>query len=301
MISEGIQRRPAQRNGGLGSAAERLHSDDMTPRSLVVDDTTIAAAAERLWTAAKTGVPCAPVRDLIGSDDIAAAYAVQQEVTRVRIAGGAARVGRKVGLTSPAVQAQLGVGQPDLGALLTDMEYAAGDTIPIGAVLQPRAEAEIAFVLAHDLISGPLDLDQIRESVDYAVAAIEICGSRISDWDIAFGDTVADNASAGAFVLGPRRMKLREFEPAEVEMTMTIDGDRVSNGNGAACLGDPLNAVVWLARMARELGEPLLAGEVILSGALGPMRPVHAGHEIKAHITGLGAVTVGIGTEVSHD
>lgn len=271
----------------------------MFPSPAAVDDMTMAAA-ERLCRAEKLAVPCPPVRDLIGSDDIAAAYAVQRKVNRVRVAGGAARVGRKVGLTSPAVQQQLGVGQPDLGVLFNDMQYVDGGTIPLGAVLQPRAEAEIAFVLGRDLVDGPLDLGQIRRSVDYAVAAIEICGSRIQDWDITFGDTVADNASAGAFVLGPQRRELREFEPAAVQMTMTVDSDLVSQGDGAACLGDPLNAVVWLARTTLELGEPLLAGEVILSGALGAMRPVQAGQEVKANITGLGEVTVLMGRETSN-
>lgn len=271
----------------------------MTQRAPVVDTTTAATA--RLRTAAEVGVPCPPVRDLIGSDNIVAAYAVQRELTELRIAAGAKRIGRKVGLTSPAVQAQLGVDQPDLGALFDDMEYAGGDTVPAGAVLQPRAEAEVAFVLGEDLVDGPLDIDQVRGAIDYATAAIEICGSRIQEWDITFGDTVADNASAGAFVLGPRRVALSGLEPAGVEMTMTVDGREVSRGTGAACMGDPLNAVVWLARTARDLGDPLLAGEIVLSGALGPMVPVYAGEEITAHVAGLGAVTVSMGQEASDD
>ena len=118
-----------------------------------------------------------------------------------------------------------------------------------------------------------------------------MCGSRIRDWDISFGDTVADNASGGAFVLGADRRGLDEVVPVEVEMTMSIDGQEASTGNGAACLGDPVEAVVWLARTARELGNPLRDGQVILSGALGPMRPVVAGQRVTATLSGLGSVS----------
>ncbi|WP_309141737.1 2-keto-4-pentenoate hydratase [Streptomyces griseicoloratus] len=255
----------------------------------------IAAAAERIAEAVASGVPCAPVRDLIGRDDLAAAYAVQGTLTERRLASGASVVGRKIGLTSGAVQRQLGVDQPDFGVLFDDMAYADGDTIPFGQVLQPRAEAEIAFVLGADLSDGPLSREQIRDAIAYAVAALEICGSRIAGWDIGFGDTVADNASAGAYVLGTERLKLDAFDPVAVAMSMAVNGEEVSTGSGAACLGDPVEAVVWLARTARELGEPLRAGQVVLSGALGPMRPVAAGDTVTATLSGLGAVTVRFG------
>ena len=198
-----------------------------------------------------------------------------------RLAAGATVVGRKIGLTSPAVQQQLGVDQPDFGILFDDMAYPDGATLPVDAVLQPRVEAEVAFVLKADLADGPLDAAQVRAAVDYAVAALEVCGSRIAGWDISFGDTVADNASAGAYVLGTERKTLEEFVPRDVEMSMAIDGDEVSTGNGAACLGDPINALVWLARQARDLGEPLRAGQVVLSGALGPMRPIEPGAQVE--------------------
>ncbi|MGW0931611.1 2-keto-4-pentenoate hydratase [Streptomyces sp. NPDC002644] len=252
----------------------------------------IAAAAARLREAAATGVPAAPVRDLIGRDDVEAAYAVQSALAAERVAAGATVVGRKIGLTSTAVQRQLGVDQPDFGVLFDDMEYADGAVVPAAAILQPRVEAEIAFVLRADLAEGPLDDAQVREAVDHAVAALEICGSRVAGWDISFGDTVADNASAGGYVLGTRRVPLDDFDPVTAEMAMTIDGETVSTGDGAACLGDPVNALVWLARQARDLGSPLRAGQVVLSGALGPMRPVTAGNAVRATVTGLGPVSV---------
>ncbi|MGY1815694.1 2-keto-4-pentenoate hydratase [Blastococcus sp. SYSU D00820] len=249
------------------------------------------AAAERLLTAARTGVPCAPVRELIGSGDLAAAYAVQSRITAARLAAGATVVGRKIGLTSEAVQRQIGVDQPDFGVLFDDMAYADGAAVPHGAVLQPKAEAEVAFVLGADLAEGELDLARVRAAIDHAVAAIEVCGSRVAGWDITFADTVADNASSGVYVLGSQRRTLAGFEPAEVTMSMTVDGTEVSTGTGAACLGDPLNAVLWLARTAREFGEPLRAGQVVLSGALGPMAAIPPGARVTVTISGLGSVS----------
>lgn len=250
----------------------------------------VEQAARRLLDAAGSGVPCAPVRDLVGSTDVDLAYAVQARVNADRAAGGARVVGRKVGLTSPAVQAQLGVDRPDFGVLFDDMVYADGDEIPSDRLLQPKAEAEVAFVLSADLADGPLDAGQVRGAVEYAVAALEIVDSRIAGWDITFGDTVADNGSSALYVLGADRKTLEEVEPRDVEMEMTLDGEVVSTGLGTACLGDPLEALAWLARAARDVGDPLRAGQVVLSGALGPMHPVHPGARVEARISGLGSV-----------
>jgi 2-keto-4-pentenoate hydratase len=268
---------------------------DMTSATTTAVPEAVDEAADRLLSADASGSPCPPVRDLIGRDDLLAAYAVQQRVTDERLASGARVVGRKIGLTSPAVQAQLGVDQPDFGILFADMAHPDGAEVPADAVLQPRVEAEVAFVLKADLADGDVNADRVRAAVDYAVAALEVCGSRIAGWDISFGDTVADNASAGAYVLGTERKTLGEFVPKDVEMRMTVNGEEVSIGNGAACLGDPINALVWLARQALELGEPLRAGQVVLSGALGPMKPIAPGAQVAAHITGLGSVSMTLG------
>jgi 2-keto-4-pentenoate hydratase len=254
-------------------------------------DDAVAAAAERLWAAARDGVPCRPVRDLIGDSDVALAYAVQQRLAQARLADGARVIGRKIGLTSAAVQQQLGVERPDFGVLFDDMDVSAQEVVPSDRLLQAKVEAEVAFVLGADLADGPLDAEQVRGAVASAVAALEIVDSRIDGWDITFGDTVADNASSGLFVLGGRRVGLAEFEPVEATMRMYLDDELVSQGTGAACLGDPLVALAWLARTARELGEPLRAGQVVLSGALGPMVPVSAGARVRAEISGLGSVT----------
>jgi 2-oxo-3-hexenedioate decarboxylase/2-keto-4-pentenoate hydratase len=257
----------------------------------------LAAAADRLRAAQADGVPCPPVRDLIGRDDVRAAYAVQQLVTRARLAAGGSVVGRKIGLTAEAVRAQLGVDQPDFGTLFADMRFADGAVVPAGSILQPRVEAEVAFVLGADLAAGDLSPDQVRDAVDHAVAAVEICGSRVENWDISFADTVADNASGAAFVLGADRLRLDRFEPRDVLMSLLVDGEEVSAGTGAACLGDPLAAVRWLALRAREFGEPLRAGQVVLSGALGPMRAVEPGSTVQATVAPLGTVRFTLGEE----
>jgi 2-keto-4-pentenoate hydratase len=262
-----------------------------TPPDTHLATADVSAAVARLQQAADRGVPCAPVRDLIGSNDIEAAYAVQQRLVAARVADGARVVGRKIGLTSPAVQAQLGVDQPDFGVLLDDMDVSGLDEVPMERLLQPKVEAEIAFVLAADLVDGPLDAEQVKAAVAVAVPALEIVDSRIAGWDITFGDTVADNGSSALFVLGEARVPLDAFRPVDAQMQMTVNGEVASTGNGAACLGDPLEALAWLARMARDRGEPLLAGQVVLSGALGPMVPVEPGSRVEAHLSGLGTVT----------
>jgi 2-keto-4-pentenoate hydratase len=264
---------------------------EQTTLDTAVDAAALDAAAGRLQRAADERTPCEPVRDLIGDDDLAAAYAVQTRLVRARLDAGATVVGRKIGLTSPAVQQQLGVDQPDFGWLTDDMDVTDADEVPMHRLLQPKAEAEVAFVLKADLADGPLDVPQVRAAVDHVIAALEIVDSRVRGWDIRFADTVADNASSGLYVLGEERRTLDEVEPMELTMTMSLDGEVVSTGDGAACLGDPLNALAWLARTARDHGDPLRAGQVVLSGALGPMRDVHPGAVVTVDIPGLGSVT----------
>jgi 2-keto-4-pentenoate hydratase len=250
----------------------------------------VLEAADRLQHAAETRVPCAPVRDLLGPDDIDLAYAVQSELTRRRIAGGARIVGRKIGLTSPAVQQQIGVDRPDFGVLFDDMGYGEDDVIPVSRLLQPKAEAEVAFLLERDILDADDPL-AVRAAVALAYPALEIVDSRVADWRIGITDTVADNASSGVFVIGREGRPITEVEPVDVTMTMRRGDERVSQGDGRACLGDPLNALAWLAATAVELGEPLRAGDLVLSGALGPMVEVQPGDVFTAEIDSLGTVT----------
>lgn len=252
----------------------------------------ILAAAARLETAATTGTPVAPIRDLIDRDDVASAYAVQRWNIQRRRNAGARVVGRKIGLTSPAVQRQLGVDRPDFGFLLDDMRVPQTPHDRRPRLLQPKVEAELAFVLGADLDHEQLDRVSILGAIDHAVAALEIVDSRIAHWDITFADTVADNASSGWFTLGARALPLDRFEPRDITMHMLVDGALVSEGVGTACLGDPLEALAWLARTARDLGDPLRAGEIVLSGALGPMAPLTPGSAVHAELS-LGSSSLG--------
>ncbi|MVU80668.1 2-keto-4-pentenoate hydratase [Nocardia sp. ET3-3] len=256
------------------------------------DSPRVRTAAERLSAAVRSGLPTTPVRDLIGPDDVALAYAVQRIGIDDRLSTGARIVGRKIGLTSPAVQQQLGVNQPDFGVLFGDMNVSETVVAQRPRLLQPKVEAELAFVLSADLDGDQLDAVSVRGAVAWAAAALEIVDSRIADWDISFADTVADNASSGWFVLGPERLSLTEFEPREISMNMAIDGEIVSTGTGSACLGDPLEALSWLARTARDFGDPLRAGEIVLSGALGPMAPLRTGARVRSELFS-GASTLG--------
>lgn len=262
-------------------------------------DAAVAEAAFRLRVAAADRRPCPPVRDLVGATDVAAAYAIQDRNNRDRRDAGGVVSGRKIGLTSAVVQQQLGVDQPDFGVLFTDMEVADGGTAPMSRLLQPKVEAEIAFGLAADLAEGDLGDEQVRTAVAWAAPALEIVDSRVAGWDISFADTVADNASSGLYVIGTPQVDLASIDPVAVEMVMTLNGVEVSVGRGSASLGDPLVALAWLARTARDLGDPLRAGQVILSGALGPMVAVAAGDAVTARISTLGSVSVTFGEEAS--
>ena len=253
--------------------------------------TSLARAVERLENAAAVGVVCSPVRDLVGADDIAAAYRVQSELIARRLQRGATRLGRKIGLTSATVQRQLGVGQPDFGVLLDDMAVPDGGVVPMRRLLQPRVEGEVAFRLAADL-DGGLDQATVRAAVASAHAAIEIVDSRIVGWDIRIADTVADNASSGLFVVSGHAVSLDAIKPADVRMKLELNGQVASSGEGSACLGNPLIALEWLARTTAEFGDPLRAGEIVLSGALGPMVDVQPGDRVRVEIGGLGAVSV---------
>ncbi len=262
----------------------------------------VQEAVDRLSEAQATRVPCAPVRDLIGTDDLAAAYAVQQGLVQARLDAGASVVGRKIGATSEAVQNQLGVDQPDFGYLLDEMDVSAaardgGAPISMATLLQPRVEAEVAFRLRRDIDvpEEQITLDFVRDAVDVALPALEIVDSRIADWAITFTDTVADCASSALFVVGTDERPLSELEPRDVEMSLTISGEERSSGNGAACLGDPLEALRWLAVQAARFGDPLRAGHLILSGALGPFVPFAAGDDVVASISGFAPLRVKFG------
>ncbi|RJG10730.1 2-keto-4-pentenoate hydratase [Massilia cavernae] len=248
-------------------------------------------AAAALRSSAETGEAIEALRHQYPTLDATGAYAIQRMNTEHRLAAGARIVGSKIGLTSPAVQRQLGVDQPDFGMLFHDMEYAEGLPIPMAKLQQPKIEAEIGFVLGRDLdMENPGVVDVIR-AIEFAVPALEIVGSRIRNWDISLVDTVADNASSSAYVIGGSPRRLWDLNLRICAMQMHCGDELVSSGQGSACLGHPINAVVWLARTMVANKAPLKAGYLVLSGALGPMVPVRAGASYTASIEGLGSVT----------
>jgi 2-keto-4-pentenoate hydratase len=247
-------------------------------------------AAERLIDAARFATPCAPVREILPDGDLDDGYEVQRLVQE-RTSAGRHRVGRKIGLTSPAVQQQMGVDTPDFGVLFADMAYGDSTPIPYGRLLQPRVEAEVAFVLGQDLPDRVVTVAEVLRATDFVVAAIEVVDSRIANWDISIFDTVADNASSGVFVLGAAPRSLRDIDDLrDATMTLTTGNAVVSSGTGAACLGHPVNAVVWLANVLVARGQPLRAGEIVLSGSLGALVPVEPNATYEASIAGLGSV-----------
>ena len=261
----------------------------------MIDNSTLDVIAKKLREASESGQLISPIRDLIGNENLEAAYQIQTQNINLRVAAGARIVGRKIGLTSKVVQKQLGVDQPDFGALLDTMEVLNGDEIPWNELHQPKAEAEIAFVLKEDITNPSITVHELISAIDYALPAIEIVGSRIADWNIKITDTIADNASASHYILGHSPKSLSEFDLIACKMTMIKNGEKVSEGIGAACLGSPINSTIWLAKKLIENGNPLRAGEVILTGALGPMAGIEAGDQLAAHFEGLGSVSVSFG------
>jgi 2-keto-4-pentenoate hydratase len=257
----------------------------------------VSLAAAELWEASRTGIPCKPIRTVIGESDIETAYAVQEQITKRRIEQGARLIGCKIGLTAASVQTQLGVSQPDYGMLFHDMDVANGDEIGPGELIQPRVEAEIAFILGHDLIDEKLTTADVLTAIAWVVPALEIVDSRIEAWDIRITDTIADNASSGLFVLGHDMRRLDSIDVIGCGMELECNSELVATGAGVACLGSPINASLWLARVRVKAGRPLRRGDIVLSGALGPMVPAKPGTAFEARIQGLGSVRVTFGKD----
>jgi 2-keto-4-pentenoate hydratase len=253
---------------------------------------TLQAAAQALRGARQRRQPISPIAATFGLAGIDAAYAVAELNTQARLVEGRRVVGKKVGLTSRAVQQQLGVDQPDFGVLFDDMEFLDGDTVPADRLIQPKVEAELAFVVGRDLRHEAPTYGEFIAALDCALPAIEVVDSAIADWRITLVDTVADNASSGLYVLGLRPLGIGRLAHATLDMQLAVNGHVRSTGNGAACLGHPLRAAYWLARTMAARGQPLRAGELVLSGALGPMVPVTAGDHVQVRVDTAGDCAV---------
>ena len=220
------------------------------------------------------------------------AYRIQERFVARRLAAGETIVGKKIGATSKPVQDFLGVYQPDFGMLTSAMVFKEGDTIDLSQLIQPKAEAELAFVLKHDLKGPGITAMDVIRATDYVVPCFEIVDSRITDWQIKIQDTVADNASCGVFVLGKTKGDPRKLDITLAGMVLEKNGELFSTGVGAAVQGSPANAVAWLANTLGALGIPFKAGEVILSGSQSSLVPVIDGDELVCTVGGLGSCRV---------
>jgi len=256
------------------------------------DDVALAGYADELHRALRETRAVPPLRDRadLTIDD---AYRISLAMLQKREAEGERVIGKKIGVTSKAVQDMLGVDRPDFGFLTDRMQVADDAPVRIaGRLIAPRAEAEIAFILRDDLIGPGVSDDDVLAATETVCACFEIVDSRIRDWDIRIVDTIADNASCGVFVLGDARVDPRDLDLPNLKCEVFKNGGKISEGFGSAVQGSPLTAVAWLANTLGAYGVPLRAGEIILSGSLVPLAPAVAGDEFTASIADLGGVTI---------
>ena len=223
---------------------------------------------------------------------VADAYAIQQRIVAGRLTDGARIVGWKIGLTSVAMQQQLGVDQPDYGPILDGWLVPNGGSVDASALIAPRVEAEIAFILRAPLRGPGVTADDVRRATEAVAPAIEVIDSRIADWKLALVDTVADLASSARVVLGDDRHTIDELDLRLVGVAFEQDGQVAATGAGAACLGDPVAAVAWAANTLGELGVTLEAGHIIMPGALHASLPARAAMSFRARFDRLGDVAV---------
>jgi 2-oxopent-4-enoate/cis-2-oxohex-4-enoate hydratase len=257
-----------------------------------MDNKLINELGDQLYQALRTQTPLEPLTSRYPDITMENAYAIQQRMIGCRLAAGEKIVGKKIGVTSSAVMNMLGVHQPDFGHMLDGMIYGDGDAISGSSLIQPKAEGEIAFVLGKDLVGPGISAADVLAATAGVMACFEIVDSRIRDWKIKIQDTVADNASCGVFVLGDRMVNAMDVDLRNCGMVLEKNGEIVVTGAGAATMGSPVNAVVWLANTLGRLGISLKAGEVILSGALGAMVPVRTGDNLRVTIGGIGTCAV---------
>ncbi|GGV35548.1 2-keto-4-pentenoate hydratase [Actinomadura cremea] len=262
-----------------------------------MDPGSVEKAAGALLDAYATGTPISPLTTDYPDMSIADAYAVQAVQVRTWTDAGARVKGHKVGLTSAAMQRQLGVNYPDSGVLLDSMFLPENDAIERSRFLQPRVEPEVAFVLGRPLAGPGVTAADAVGAVEYVLPALEVIDSRIADWKIKLPDTIADNASSGGVVLGTRPVRLDDLDLALMGCLLHRNGNLIDTGAGGAVLGSPINALVWLANVLGENGESLEAGHVVLPGSITAMVPVEPGDTMTATFAGVGSVTARFGRE----
>jgi 2-keto-4-pentenoate hydratase len=255
-----------------------------------------ARLSEALLHARRTQTPISPLSDSEPGLTISDAYVIAQLGVAADIAAGARAVGRKIGLTAVAVQRQLGVDQPDYGVLLNTMAIADGATVPFGDYIAPRIEVELAFRLGAALCGPGVSTEDVRAATEVVHPSFELVDSRIADWRITLTDTIADRASSAGYVVGDVALPVDAFDVAAVEVELDRNGEVVRSGRSDAVLGDPCAAVAWLANAVSAMGEPLRAGELVLSGAITPMLSLAPGDRFRARFdSGLGELTLAVG------
>jgi 2-keto-4-pentenoate hydratase len=255
--------------------------------------------ADELWEADRAAKPVAPLTDRHTGLTIEDAYAIQTINIDRRTAAGQRVIGRKVGLTSAPMQELLGVDEPDFGVLTDEMIVEDGDLIPLSRLVQPRVEAELAFVMARDLAGPGVSTATALDAIAGALPAVEIVDSRVADWKIKLVDTVADNASSGLLVVGGRMRPVADLDLRLLGVVVSRNGELLDTGAGAAALGNPARCVAWLANKLGSLGAGLRAGDIVLPGAVHKMVPVKPGDVFRAEFAHLGAVTVRFSKEGS--
>jgi 2-oxopent-4-enoate/cis-2-oxohex-4-enoate hydratase len=252
----------------------------------------IRAYGDELYAALVGRTTVRPLVEREPNITIEDAYRIQQQMIARRLEAGETIVGKKIGVTSKAVQAMVGVDRPDFGQLTSGMAYEEGADLPLGGLIQPKAEAEVAFVLKRDLKGPGITATDVIYATDYVSPCFEIVDSRITDWKIKIQDTIADNASCGVYVIGKARKKPTDLDLPLAGMVLERNGELFSTAAGAAVQGGPVNAVVWLANTLGALGIPFLAGEVILSGSQSTLIPAVPGDVLKCTVGGLGSCAV---------
>ncbi|MFG6117997.1 2-keto-4-pentenoate hydratase [Thalassobacillus sp. B23F22_16] len=255
----------------------------------------LKCAALEIYEAEKNRKPIAPLTDTDDSISVEDAYHIQLEYVEERKRNGAVMKGKKIGLTSKAMQTMLGVDRPDYGHILDEMVFSEEAPIDADRFIAPKVEFEIAFVLKDSLKGPGVTLDDVKQAIDYVIPAAEIIDSRIKDWKIKFEDTVADNGSSAGVVFGKGKKRLEELDLPNVEMSVYQNGSFLDNAKGSAVLGNPLEAVVWLANALGEYDITLHTGECILAGALAKAVPVQNGDAFQAEFEGLGTVAIQFG------
>jgi 2-keto-4-pentenoate hydratase len=256
-----------------------------------MDQQTRGDIAETLLGAYSSGAPVEPLTARYDDLTVADAYEIQLLQVARWVADGARVKGHKVGLTSPAMQRQMNVDQPDYGHLLDRMFWPEGDPIPLSGFLQPRVEPETAFVLAKPLRGPGVTVADAIAAVGFVLPALELIDSRIRDWKIGLADTIADNASSGGVVLGSSGVALSAVDLRLAGCNLHKNGELAGTGASGAVLGSPLKALAWLANTVGARGVELEAGQVILPGSVTASIPVGPGDTVTATFAGLGRVT----------